>query len=153
MVELLLMNMNERHVEMNSDLKKDKIRILFGILSVDVHTRASIVITSALRNAGMEVIYLGFRLTPKMIASIAEQESPDVICLSTHQGFHTQLFPTLVEELKNKNIDIPIVAGGNIQEKDKIMLERIGITGNFGPGTPIDLIINHIKQRAIEKNI
>jgi methylmalonyl-CoA mutase, C-terminal domain len=138
---------------MNSDLNKDKIRVLFAILSVDVHTRASIVITSALRNAGMEVIYLGFRLTPKMIASIAEQESPDVICLSTHQGFHTQLFPALVEELKNRDIDIPIVAGGNIQEKDKMILERIGITGNFGPGTPIDLIINHIKQRAMENII
>ncbi len=147
------MNINERHAEMNSDPKIDKIRILFGILSVDVHTRASIVITSALRNAGMEVIYLGFRLTPKMIASIAEQESPDVICLSTHQGFHTQLFPALVEELKNKKMDIPIVAGGNIQGKDKVLLERIGITGNFGPGTPLDLIISHIKQRATEKNI
>jgi methylmalonyl-CoA mutase, C-terminal domain len=152
MVESLI-NMNERNEEMNRDLKKNKIRILFGILSVDVHTRASIVITSALRNAGMEVIYLGFRLTAKMIASIAEQESPDIICLSTHQGFHTQLFPALVEELKSRNIDIPIVAGGNIQEKEKIMLESIGITGNFGSGTPIALIIDHIKQRAMGKNI
>ncbi len=125
-----------------------KIRARFAILSVDIHTRASIVLSRAFRDAGMEVIYLGFRLTPEMVARAAEQENPDIICLSTHQGFHTQLFPVLVEELKKRKLSIPIVAGGNIPQRDVSLLEGIGITGNFGPGTPIDVIIRHVQERV-----
>jgi len=136
-------------MDINSGNKR--IRVLFAILSVDIHTRASIVLSRSFRDAGMEVIYLGFRLTPEMVARAAEQENPDIICLSTHQGFHTQLFPRLVEELKKRKLSIPIVAGGNIPQRDIPLLEGIGITGNFGPGTPIDIIIRHVKERAKEK--
>jgi methylmalonyl-CoA mutase C-terminal domain/subunit len=122
-----------------------KIRALFAILSTDVHTRASIIIANEMRNAGMEVIYLGFRQTPKMVAMAAEAEAADVICISSHEGFHVQLLPKLVEELNKIDLDIPIVAGGNIQDSEKPLLEKIGVTGNFGPGTPMNEIINHIK--------
>lgn len=128
-----------------------KIRVLFAILSTDIHNRASFIISNALRDAGMEVIYLGFGLTPSMVAGAAESEAPDVICLSTHEGFHRQLFPKLVVELKQKGLNTPIVAGGNIPEKDKPSLEAIGVTGNFGSGTPLDVIVDHIRKRAEEK--
>lgn len=125
-----------------------KIRALFAILSTDIHTRASIVIASEMRDAGMEVIYLGFGQTPQTVANAAEAEDVDVICLSTHEGFHTQLFPKLVDELNQRGLNIPIVAGGNIQERDKALLESIGITGNFGQGTPPSEIIDHIRKVA-----
>ena len=85
-----------------------------------------------------------------MVVNAAEAEDVDVICLSTHEGFHTQLFPRLVEELKQRGLDIPIVAGGNIQEQDKALLESLGVTGNFGQGTPTDVIIDHIKKVAVQ---
>jgi methylmalonyl-CoA mutase C-terminal domain/subunit len=94
----------------------------------------------------MEVVYLGFRQTPKMVAVAAEAEDVDVICLSTHEGFHTQLFPKLVDEMNERGLKIPIVAGGNIQEREKPLLESIGVTGNFGPGTPINEIVDHIEK-------
>jgi methylmalonyl-CoA mutase C-terminal domain/subunit len=128
-----------------------KIRVLFAILSTDIHTRGSIVVASALRDAGMEVIYLGFRQTFKMVAAAAVTEDPDVICLSTHEGFHSQLFPKLVDEMRQRGLNIPIVAGGNIQDKEKILLESIGVTGNFGPGTPLDVIVDHINNVARTK--
>lgn len=121
-----------------------KVRVLFAILSTDVHTRGSIIVADALKNAGMDVIYMGFRQTVKMVVDAAETEDPDVICLSTHSGFHTQLFPKLVDELKKKGLDIPIVAGGNIQDNEKEILESIGVTGNFGSGTPMNQIVEHV---------
>ena len=126
-------------------------KILFAILSVDIHNRAALVLCQAFRDAGMEVIYPGYGLTPSMLASIAEQEDPDVICLSSHQGFHTQLFPVLMEELKQRGLTIPVVAGGSIPDKDKPLLEGMGISGNFGPGTPLPVIIDHVRKRAHEK--
>jgi methylmalonyl-CoA mutase C-terminal domain/subunit len=141
--------MNERIPEMtHTPDAARKIRVLFAILSTDIHTRGSIVVASALRDAGMEVVYLGFRQTPKMVAAAAEAEDPDVICLSSHEGFHTQLFPKLVDELKQRGLDIPIVAGGNIQAKEKVLLESIGVTGNFGPGTPLTVIVDHVNTVA-----
>ncbi|MBN1472744.1 MAG: cobalamin-dependent protein [Syntrophaceae bacterium] len=131
-----------------ASVKNKKIKVLFAILSTDIHTRGSIVVTNALKDAGMDVIYLGFRQTINMVLAAAEEEDPDIICLSTHEGFHIQLFPKLVNEMKKRGLTIPIVAGGNIQEKEKIMLESIGVTGNFGPGTPIDVIVDHIKKAA-----
>jgi methylmalonyl-CoA mutase C-terminal domain/subunit len=128
-----------------------KIRALFAILSTDVHTRGSIIIANEMSEAGMEVIYLGFRQTPQMVASAAEAEDVDVICLSTHEGFHTQLFPKLIDELKQRGLNIPIVAGGNIQEKEKASLESIGVTGNFGPGTPLKEIVDHVRKVAVRR--
>ena len=130
---------------------RPKARVLFAILSTDVHTRGSIIVADALRNAGMDVIYMGFRQTVKMVVDAAETEDPDVICLSTHAGFHTQLFPKLVDELKQKGMNIPIVAGGNIQDNEKKVLESIGVTGNFGSGTPMDQIVEHVMHVAQNK--
>lgn len=123
-----------------------KIRVLFAILSTDIHTRGSIIVADALKNAGMDVIYLGFRQTVQMVIDAVETEDPDVICLSTHEGFHTQLFPKLVNEMKLRNLNIPIVAGGNIQGKEITLLESLGITGNFGSGTSLNEIVEHIRQ-------
>ncbi len=68
-------------------------KVLLGILSTDVHTRASIVVAQALRDAGLEVVYLGFGLTPGGLVQAAVEEDPDVICISTHEGFHMKPSP------------------------------------------------------------
>lgn len=125
-----------------------RVKVLLGILSTDVHTRASIVVAQALRDAGMEVVYLGFGLTPEGLVAAVEEEDPDVICLSSHEGFHMQLFPKVVALLEEREMTIPIVAGGNIQDREKPFLEGLGISGNFGSGTDLREIVEHVSAKA-----
>lgn len=135
---------------MNTTAEKP-IKVLLAILSTDVHTRASIVVSQALRDAGMEVVYLGFGLTPAGVVAAAEEEDPDVICLSTHEGFHMQLFPRVIDLLEQKEMRIPVVAGGNIQDREKPFLSELGITGNFGSGSSLDAIVDHVRERSRDK--
>ncbi len=124
---------------------KRKIRVLMGILGIDIHRRGAEVVSKALRDAGAEVIYMGYCLTPEMIVDTAIQEDVDVIGLSTHCGYHRILFPKVINLLRERKVgSVRIVAGGTIPVKDKAFLEDIGVTGNFGPGTSIDVIVDHI---------
>jgi len=129
-------------VEENS---KRKIRVLMGILGIDIHRRGAEVVSKALRDAGAEVIYMGYCLTPEMIVDTAIQEDVDVIGLSTHCGYHRILFPKVINLLRERKAgSVRVVAGGTIPVKDKAFLEDIGVTGNFGPGTSIDVIVDHM---------
>jgi methylmalonyl-CoA mutase C-terminal domain/subunit len=123
------------------------IRVLVSKLGLDGHDRGALVICRALRDAGFEVIYSGLFCTPEQVAKIAVDEDADVIAMSLLNGAHLTLFPKVAKLLRDKGInDILIVGGGIMPEHDKKILEREGITGNFGPGTPLSTIINHIKE-------
>ncbi|MDQ4072789.1 MAG: cobalamin-dependent protein, partial [Thermoproteota archaeon] len=105
-----------------------------------------------LRDAGMEVIYSGLFCTPEQVVKIAIEEDVDVIAMSLLNGAHLTLFPKVARLLKEKDIDdILLVGGGVIPEADKKLLEKEGITGNFGPGTSLDDIIDHIKKNVKRK--
>lgn len=133
-------------VEENS---KRKIRVLMAILGIDIHRRGAVVVSKALRDAGAEVIYMGYCLTPEMVVDTAIQEDVDVIGLSTHCGYHKILFPKVINLLRERKADsVRVVAGGTIPVKDKAFLEGIGVTGNFGPGTPLKSIVDHIVKTA-----
>ena len=122
-----------------------KIRILVTKLGLDGHDRGALVICRALRDAGMEVIYSGLFCTPEQVVKTAIEEDVEVIAMSLLNGAHLTLFPKVARLLKEKNIeDILLVGGGVIPESDKSELEKSGITGNFGPGTSLDVIIDHI---------
>lgn len=122
-----------------------KIRILVTKLGLDGHDRGALVICRALRDAGMEVIYSGLFCTPEQVVKTAIEEDVDVIAMSLLNGAHLTLFPKVARLLKEKNIeDILLVGGGVIPESDKSELEKSGVTGNFGPGTSLDVIIDHI---------
>ena len=122
-----------------------RVRILVAKLGLDGHDRGALVLCRAFRDAGMEVIYSGLFATPERIVKIVEDEDADVVALSLLNGAHLTLFPRVVKVLKEKGIkDVLVVGGGVIPEDDKAELERAGITGNFGPGTPLSTIINHI---------
>ena len=93
----------------------------------------------------MEVIYSGLFATPDRIAQITEDEDVDAVALSLLNGAHGTLFPRVAKEIKKKGInDVLVVGGGVIPQEDKKSLEKSGVTGNFGPGTPLDEIISHI---------
>jgi methylmalonyl-CoA mutase C-terminal domain/subunit len=97
----------------------------------------------------MEVIYSGLFCTPEQVAKIAIDEDVDAIAMSLLNGAHLILFPKVARLLKEKGANnILIVGGGIIPESDKKALEKEGVTGNFGPGTPLSTVINHISENV-----
>ena len=132
---------------MSQKAQTKRIRILVAKLGLDGHDRGALVLCRAFRDAGMEVIYSGLFATPKRIAQIAEDEDVDVVALSLLNGAHLTLFPRVVNALKEKKItDVLVMGGGVIPEDDKVELEKSGVLGNFGPGTPLPSIIDFIQS-------
>jgi len=130
---------------MSQKAQTKRIRILVAKLGLDGHDRGALVLCRAFRDAGMEVIYSGLFATPERIAQIAEDEDVDVVALSLLNGAHLTLFPRVVKALKEKGItDVLVIGGGVIPEDDKSELEKAGVRGNFGPGTPLPSIIDFI---------
>jgi methylmalonyl-CoA mutase C-terminal domain/subunit len=123
------------------------IRVLVAKPGLDGHDRGAKVVARALRDAGMEVIYTGIRQTPEMIAEAALQEDVDVVGLSILSGAHMDLFPRIVEQLKQKQLDdVLLVAGGIIPDDDIPALQKMGIAGVFGPGTSTQDIAAFIRK-------
>ncbi|MBV9669384.1 MAG: cobalamin B12-binding domain-containing protein [Acidobacteriales bacterium] len=131
-----------------------KIRVLVAKPGLDGHDRGAKVIARALRDAGMEVIYTGLRQTPEMIVSAALQEDVDVIGLSILSGAHNAIVPRVVDLLKQKQMDdVMVVLGGTIPEQDIPFLNSHGVTGIFGPGTPMNSIIEFIRGNVKPRGI
>ncbi len=136
----------------NQTQQVKRIRILVAKMGLDGHDCGALVICRALRDAGMEVIYSGLFCTPQQVAKTAIDEDVDAIAMSLLNGAHLTLFPKVAKILKEQGIDdILLIGGGVIPEKDKNLLEKEGITGNFGPGTPLSTIINHINSSIKKK--
>ena len=128
------------------------LRVLVSKLGLDGHDRGALVLCRAFRDAGMEVIYSGLFCTPEQVAKMAIDEDVDAVAMSLLNGAHTTLFPKVARMLKEKGVtDILLVGGGIIPERDKPLLEKEGITGNFGPGTPLQEIIDHIMKNVKKK--
>jgi methylmalonyl-CoA mutase C-terminal domain/subunit len=139
-------------MSINQSQEVKRTRVLVAKLGLDGHDRGALVICRALRDAGMEVIYSGLFCTPEQVAKTAVDEDVDVIAMSLLNGAHLTLFPKVAKILKEQGIDdILIIGGGVIPSKDKKLLEKQGITGNFGPGTPLQIIINHINTNIKKK--
>ena len=101
----------------------------------------------------MEVIYSGLFCTPEKVANIAIQEYVDVVAMSLLNVAHLTLFPK-VRSLLNKRggQDILVIGGGIIPQKDKELLEKHGVFGNFGPGTALTEIKEYIQNKCLSKN-
>ena len=140
---------------MSQKAQTKRIRILVSKLGLDGHDRGALVLCRAFRDAGMEVIYSGLFATPERVAQIAEDEDVNVIALSLLNGAHLTLFPRVVKALKQKGInDVLVIGGGVIPQDDKAELEKSGVLGNFGPGTPLPTVIDFIQNNLakIKKN-
>ncbi len=123
----------------------ETIRVLIAKPGLDGHDRGAKFVARILRDAGMEVIYSGLRQTPEMIAEAALQEDVNVVGLSILSGAHRDLFPAITAQLKEKGLDVIVVAGGIIPEEDIPFLEQIGISNVFGPGTTSQEIVDYIR--------
>ena len=125
-----------------------QIRVLIAKPGLDGHDRGAKVVARALRDAGMEVIYTGIRQTPEMIAEAAVQEDVDVVGLSILSGAHLDLFPRIVELLKQKKMDdVLLVCGGIIPDEDMATLKQMGFAGAFGPGTSTQDLAKFIREQ------
>jgi methylmalonyl-CoA mutase C-terminal domain/subunit len=127
----------------------NKIRVLVAKPGLDGHDRGAKVVVRGLRDLGMEVIYLGLRVTPEQIVEATIQEDVNVVGLSCLSGAHMSLFPKTMDLLREKGLkDVLVVAGGIIPEKDIPQLKEAGIAEVFGPGTSIDTIAKFIRTKT-----
>lgn len=123
------------------------IRVLVAKVGLDGHDRGAKVIATALRDAGMEVIYTGLRQTPEMVVQAAVQEDVDVIGISILSGAHLTVFSKITQILKENNIhDILLTGGGIIPDEDIEKLNQMGVGKIFTPGTPTGEIVEYIKN-------
>jgi methylmalonyl-CoA mutase cobalamin-binding domain/chain len=129
-----------------------KLRILIAKVGLDGHDRGVKIVARGLRDAGMEVIYLGIHNTPEQIASSALQEDVDAIGLSIHSAAHMTLFGEVLGLLKkNKARDIAVFGGGIVPQEDIRSLKKMGIKEIFTPGVPIEDIVNFVKSLSPRK--
>lgn len=97
----------------------------------------------------MEVIYAGLLASPEQVAQMAVDEDVDIVAMSLLNGAHMTAFPKVAKALRGLQArDILLIGGGIIPEEDKPKLEKLGITGNFGPGTSLKTIVDHIVSRV-----
>jgi methylmalonyl-CoA mutase, C-terminal domain len=130
-----------------------RIRVLVAKPGLDGHDRGALILCRALRDAGMEVIYTGFLATPEQVSQMAIDEDVDVVAMSLLNGAHMTAFPKVAKLIREKGgDDILLVGGGIIPDLDKPRLEKLGITGNYGPGTSLKTIIEHVERIVRERD-
>jgi methylmalonyl-CoA mutase C-terminal domain/subunit len=134
--------------------KNQKPRILVARFSLDGHDRGILTVMHALRNAGMEIVYIFFS-DPKEIVKVAIEEAVDVIGVTSSQGEHLLVCSRLMDELNKQKTDIPVIIGGVIPSMDVQKLLDMGIKRVFGPGSKpadavsfISRIMKRIRSRA-----
>jgi len=124
-----------------------KIKVLLSKLGLDVHNRGLITVANELKDAGMEVIYLGNSF-PKEIINTALQEDVDVLGVSSLGGAHLTLGEELMEEAKREGLQerVALVIGGVFPPADVAKLKKIGFDGIFSPGATREEIVTSIRQ-------
>lgn len=131
---------------------EDKIRILISKVGLDGHDVGAKLVATALRDAGMEVVYAGLRRTPEEVVNIAIQEDVDAIGISLLSGSHMTFFPLILKLLAEKNAsDIMLFGGGVIPVSDIRELKRLGTRELFTAGTPTQRIVEFVTQEIGKK--
>ena len=130
-------------------MSERKIRVLMSKPGIDGHWRGGIVVSRALRDAGMELIFGGFQ-NVKQIVEAAIQEDIDVLGLSIHSGAHFAYTKQVIDLLKEKGVfnDILILVGGVIPAQDFPKLKEIGVANVYGPGSMTKDIVDFIRDNV-----
>ena len=122
-------------------------KILLAKLGLDGHDRGVKIIARAFRDAGMEVVYLGMRVTPDQVAQAALQEDADVVGISILSGAHMRLIPRLTQALNDRGAgDVVLLVGGTIPDEDVEPLHDMGVQGVFPVGTFTQTMIDFINS-------
>lgn len=122
------------------------LRVVLAKLGLDGHDRGIKVVARILRDAGMEVIYLGLRQTTDSIIAAAEQEDADAIGLSMHNAGHLTLAPSMLKALKKADMAIPLIIGGIIPSQDVDELIKAGVGGVIGPGASAEEVVRLVRD-------
>ena len=125
------------------------LRVLVAKVGLDGHDRGVKIVARLLRDAGFEVIYTGLFQTPETVAAAAIDEDVDVIGLSMLSGAHMTLAPLVVESLRLRNANIPVVIGGIVPNQDIVLLQELGIAAVLGPGAPASEVVETIRKAAL----
>ncbi|MGI9613847.1 MAG: cobalamin B12-binding domain-containing protein [Acidimicrobiales bacterium] len=128
------------------------IRVILAKLGLDGHDRGLKVVARILRDAGFEVIYLGLRQTTDSIVEAAEQEDADAIGLSMHNAGHMTLAPMMVKALAEAELDIPVVVGGIVPDRDLQPLLDQGVSVVLGPGASAEEVAQAVRE-AVTANV
>jgi methylmalonyl-CoA mutase C-terminal domain/subunit len=119
-------------------------RILVAKVGLDGHDRGVKVVARILRDAGYEVIYTGLFQTPQTVAAAAVDEDVDAIGLSMLSGAHMTLAPLVVEEVRARGSEIPVVVGGIVPDQDVEELKALGIAAVITPGATAEQVVSTI---------
>jgi len=131
-----------------SDTTGRRIRILTAKVGLDGHDRGIKVISRALRDAGVEVIYTGLHQTPEMVVEAAIQEDVDGIGIGLLSGAHMTLIPEVLRLLRERGAgDIVVFGGGIIPDADIEALQKMGVDRLFTPGTSLDAVVRYVQER------
>ena len=115
-------------------------------LGMDAHWRGVIVVAHALRDAGMEVVYLGHADSGQLVTAVV-QEDPSLVGLSSLSGNHLEECRAVLGGLAEAGVDgIPVVIGGTIPPSDEGALSEMGVAAVFGTGTPLRTIVTRIAE-------
>ena len=128
-------------------------KILVGKPGLDGHSNGAEQIAVRARDAGMDVVYEGIRLTPAQIAASALQEGVHVIGLSILSGSHRELIPAVIDALRESGVDVPVVVGGIIPDQDVEPLQQAGVAAVYTPKDfDITCIVRDIVQLVGERS-
>jgi (2R)-ethylmalonyl-CoA mutase len=134
-------------VERISEALGRRLKFLVGKPGLDGHSNGAEQIAVRARDAGMDVVYEGIRLTPAQIATSAAQEGVHVVGLSILSGSHCELIPSVLAALREAGVgDIPVVVGGIIPERDAVNLREAGVAAVY---TPRDWDLNQMMRDIV----
>ena len=126
-----------------------KIKIVVSKVGLDGHDRGAKVVASLLKEAGMEVVYLGMYQNPEGIIQAAIDEDADVIGVSYLSGEHLVFTPLIVQEMKDNNLeDILFVVGGSFPPEDIPVMKEMGVDEVFRGGSLTDSYVNYIRENV-----
>lgn len=127
--------------------ERKRTKVLLGKLGLDGHDLGLKMVARALRDEGMEIVYLGLNQTPAEMVSVALEEDVDVVGVSFYSGSHMMLTERLIGEFERRRADgVKIVVGGIIPRDDVDGLIRMGVDGVFAAGTPMGEITDTIRE-------
>jgi methylmalonyl-CoA mutase C-terminal domain/subunit len=127
----------------------DRLRVLLANPGLDGHDRGIKVVARALRDAGMEIIYLPLRTPVEEVVRVALQEDVDAVGISNLSANLVSICTDLRGRLNEAGAaDILIVAGGTVLNEDRDALSKLGIDGVFGPGSNTRDIVAYIRSRV-----
>ena len=129
-----------------------RIRIIMAKPGLDGHDRGIKVVARILRDAGMEVIYLGLRQTTGSIIAAAEEEDADAIGLSMHNAGHLTLGPKMIEAVNQAGLDIPLVIGGIVPDEDVEELLKSGVAAVLGPGASAEEVVSTVREAIMARD-